>query len=106
VSASRASQASGAPVKKTGPSTSVGATDTSSPHDALVAIGLMATFVFLMTMIAGIGPNSGRVAVLVMVLLLAGQAVTHVNPFVTWAANHPLTPAGSTTAAFTVSGMN
>lgn len=79
---------------------------TDTTHDMLVAVGLMAVFVLIMTMVAGIGPKSGRFAVAVMVLLFVGQAVTHVNPFVTWAENHPLTPGNTTVQQFTANGLS
>jgi hypothetical protein len=78
-----------------------GTATAATSHEALVAIGLMLAFVFVMVMVAGVGPKAGRTAVLVMVVLLAGQAIGHVNPFVTWVSDHPLVPG---TPTFTVSG--
>lgn len=66
----------------------------SSARQAIVTTGVLLGFVLLMTMVAGIGPNAGRLAATLMVALIILQALGHVNPFVTWAANHPLTPGG------------
>lgn len=89
----------------TGSATTVAATP-STEHEMLVAVGIMGAFVLVMTMIAGIGKTAGRVAVLLMVALLVNQGIRHVNPFVDWAAAHPLTPSNDgTNPAFTVKGM-
>lgn len=81
-----------APVKapaKTGSETMLGDT-----HELLIATGLMGLFLLLMVMFAGISKTTGRLSVLVMVILLTNQAIRHVNPFVTWVQDHPLTPDG------------
>lgn len=77
----------------------------ASAHEMLIATGIMAAFVLVMVVIAGTGKNAGRIAVLLMFALLLNQGIRHVNPFVTWASEHPLTPDGSG-PTFTVSGLN
>lgn len=74
----------------------------SKARQALVTTGVLLAFVILMTMIAGIGPNAGRLSAALMIALIVLQALGHVNPFVTWAASHPLTPGDQT---FTAKGL-
>lgn len=67
-----------------------------SARQALEATAILLAFVFFMTMVAGIGPTAGKVSVLLMVSLIVLQGLGHVNPFVKWASDHPLTPGDNT----------
>lgn len=97
--------ASKTPVTKEGAGsgvTTVAAT-ASTAHQMIEAILVMGAFVVIMTMVADTGPNAGRMAVALMVALVILQGITHINPFVSFVANHPLTPGDTT---FTTSGTN
>lgn len=96
----QAATATASPAPATGAARTASA---SSAHQALVTTGILLAFVVIMTMIAGIGPNAGKLSAALMVALIILQGLGHVNPFVKWAANHPLTPNGPT---FTVNKGN
>lgn len=79
-----------------------GSASASTAHDMLIAVGIMAGFVMFMTLVAGTSKTAGKLSALLMLALFVNQGIRHVNPFVEWAASHPLTPGGST--GFTVGG--
>lgn len=62
-------------------------------HEALVAVLILAGFVFLLTVIADQSKAAGNAIIAFLVLVGLVQGITHVNPFVAWLAAHPLTPA-------------
>ena len=68
----------------------------SDSHEMFIAIGVMAGFVVVAVVIAGINQETGRAMLALMFLLLLLQGLSHTNPFVQWAQKHPLTPAGGT----------
>lgn len=66
---------------------------TESTHQMLVALAILSAVGMLLVIVAGISDDSADGVLLVVGALLLVQAITHVNPFVAWLANHPLTPA-------------
>ena len=61
-------------------------------HNMLVAFAILVAFVLGLTMLAGMSTDAGQFCAGLMLLLLLLQGIGHVNPFVQWVANHPLTP--------------
>lgn len=64
-----------------------------STHEMIVAVGIMAGVGMLLVIIAGQSKNAGNVIAGVLGIMLLVQGITHVNPFVAFIANHPLTPS-------------
>lgn len=80
--------------------TGVAPTDVSPVglHQMFDAALLMSAAIFVLIVIAGISNSAGNAVIVILSMILLVQGITKVNPFVSWIAKHPLTPAqGSTT---------
>jgi hypothetical protein len=89
------SDKAGTPVATTAVTTAgatTGGVTAASTHQAIVAILIMAVFVYLMVLLAGTSPAAGKIISTLFIGLLLIQGATHVNPFVEWVNKHPLTP--------------
>lgn len=64
-----------------------------STHEMIVAIGIMAGVGMLLVIVAGQSKSAGNVIAGILGIMLLVQGITHVNPFVAFIANHPLTPS-------------
>lgn len=73
-------------------STSQTGATVQSTHEMLVALAILSAVGMLLVIIAGISDDAADAVLLIVGALLLVQAVTHVNPFVAFLADHPLTP--------------
>ena len=63
-----------------------------SVHTMLVAVIIMAAIGGMLVVIAGTSKEAGIIIAWILGIALLVQAITHVNPFVSWIVKHPLTP--------------
>jgi hypothetical protein len=66
-------------------------------HEMIVAVGIMAGAGMLAVIVAGQSKTAGNAIAAALGIMLLVQGITHVNPFVSFLAAHPLTPTVLTT---------
>jgi hypothetical protein len=56
----------------------------------LVVVGVLALFVYGLVIVAGTGPNAGKIVVALFVALIVVQGLTHGQAFASFVFSHPL----------------
>lgn len=66
--------------------------DLASTHEMIVAVAIMGGIGMGAVIVAGQSRNAGNLIAGILAIMLLVQGITHVNPFVSFLAAHPLTP--------------
>lgn len=81
------------PAKPSGNQAPVARTATpDSIHKALVALGIMTVFVYVLYVFAGLGPNEGKVAVTLLAMVALVQLMNSTPEAMAWWTAHPTRP--------------
>lgn len=72
--------------------------DVETTHEMLVAVTIMAGIGMLAVIVAGQSKQAGNLIAGILAIMLVVQGITHVNPFVAFIADHPLTPSNIATS--------